>query len=725
MKNQEVSGGGQSDGDLWGNLGAGGYSALDEVLMGLPSFLVKNIAGKDTWNKLDQFRKDHKLASDIGGGAGFIGSMLIPAGGIAKLAGKGAGLLKLGKLASKLDKASDIAKLSTKGLKGMAALKTGAKAGIVQALEQAIPRAITGLEGVNPLSGYTGEDLGKSAIKGVQNIGTSALFGGGTGATFGRLFNKAAPHVQSKLDDIGEAADKMVLQQIGATTKGMNKFYGGSGKGFQAKKVLGGFDEMAKEAADIVRKNGLKYEANQQPFIDKIDDVWESISANYNKLGQPPTIQEVAATPRMADLLDTFAGEEEKVSKIAEQYINKVSKLPTAGQQRKFLGSVYEKVGSNLDPDSTMRGQVALAIKDAIKDKINATTDAAPELVKEANRLFPMEQMLTEAMAKNKTKMNAGIKGGSDTFGKLFGQSLAGAGTGFIASGGDPADQDYAKKKLVSSLIGGAGGLLGGGILNKLGTSAAGNVLEKVANTLGNKLPIAKVVSEAVPGLAGKLSGAIPDKLSDGSPEGQSGGGGTPEQEKTEVAQLEAAATEPEKAQAKAEFTDAYKNTILTQLQNTYDTYYAKNPEFSGMTFDDFSQRVKKMTDGFDPLKSSKLLFPDNPEAESAYLEKYKTMLYLKNLDAEKSLSKTPGFMGILPGEYADEENYQKVRDLMINIASGGKIENMDSASMQKMVDEDLQRVMKSKGVKKSALLDMLTNKYGLDFSDLGGLGLV
>jgi hypothetical protein len=99
-------------------------------------------------------------------------------------------------------------------------------------------------------------------------------------------------------------------------------------------------------------------------------------------------------------------------------------------------------------------------------------------------------------------------------------------------------------------------------------------------------------------------------------------------------------------------------------------------------------------------------------------------MLYLKNLDAEKALSKDNGILGF-GGGYEDEGNYQKIRDLMINIASGGKIENMDSASMQKMVDEDLGKAMKAKGMRKAALMEILGRKYGLDFADLAEMGLL
>src|SRR6478736_4093810 len=76
--------------DLWGNLGAGGYSALNEATLGLPELIVK-AANTDAYKKLKEFHAKHQLASDIGSGAGLVGSAFIPGGAILKgvgLAGK-------------------------------------------------------------------------------------------------------------------------------------------------------------------------------------------------------------------------------------------------------------------------------------------------------------------------------------------------------------------------------------------------------------------------------------------------------------------------------------------------------------------------------------------------------------------------------------------------------------------------------------------------------------
>ena len=70
---------GPQTGSIWqriaNNLGAEGYSALNQIGMGLPNFLVKNIAGSKSYQALQDFLQQYPLASRGGSIAGLAGSM--------------------------------------------------------------------------------------------------------------------------------------------------------------------------------------------------------------------------------------------------------------------------------------------------------------------------------------------------------------------------------------------------------------------------------------------------------------------------------------------------------------------------------------------------------------------------------------------------------------------------------------------------------------------------
>lgn len=176
--------------DIWEQIGTGGWTGVNELLFGLPEWLVKK-TNTEAYQDLQRLREENPLAANIGTGAGMLGGMLVPVGAAAKVAGKGlrgaAGLARgaravdtladTGRLSARLaraaqsaDRASDVLR-NTRGLRG--ALLRGAS--------QAVPYAA-----------FNSEDPG-------EFLRTAAL-GTGLGAGAERLLGRVGARIGSDID---------------------------------------------------------------------------------------------------------------------------------------------------------------------------------------------------------------------------------------------------------------------------------------------------------------------------------------------------------------------------------------------------------------------------------------------------------------------------------------------------------------------------------------------
>jgi hypothetical protein len=166
----------QRNPNFWEGLMTGGYAAGNELLFGLPDFLVNKIGGSQAAQNIRSMRERNQLANTIGTVGGIAGGMFIPGGAIAKGAGtalRGAGQAVRG------------AGALSRGLRGAGTVLTNAGRfasgtgggigraigrGAIQAAEQAIPRAL--IEGAD-----TG-DWGNAGLNAVAGVGLGAGIGG-------------------------------------------------------------------------------------------------------------------------------------------------------------------------------------------------------------------------------------------------------------------------------------------------------------------------------------------------------------------------------------------------------------------------------------------------------------------------------------------------------------------------------------------------------------------
>ena len=100
-----------NDPDIMGSIVAGGESALNDVLFGLPEYVAKKIDRKSVEDYVNKYKKAH----DIGSAVGTVGSMFIPVPGLGLVkagagAAKGAKAMKAAEAATDIAKAGDAAK---------------------------------------------------------------------------------------------------------------------------------------------------------------------------------------------------------------------------------------------------------------------------------------------------------------------------------------------------------------------------------------------------------------------------------------------------------------------------------------------------------------------------------------------------------------------------------------------------------------------------------------
>src|SRR6478609_4033363 len=259
--------------DLWGQIGTGAYAGLNEALGTIPDMLVK-LANEKTYNDIVESRKRNKGASDIGGAAGLIGSLVMPVGLGAKAVGLGAKALgatktaeKLGDLASYLNSSGKIA--GSTGLKqaGEQLLRSGA-----QAATQVVPRAI---------SEYTTQGEIDPLNYALQ-LGGGAVLGAGANAISGAV-SKA---LKSGTKEVSDTLEDAVLSGADITTRALKVALNETARNLNLNRYGNYFrnaDELKKKAADFVLKHNLQDKTTRENFIDEQGPLWQKITDSYNE----------------------------------------------------------------------------------------------------------------------------------------------------------------------------------------------------------------------------------------------------------------------------------------------------------------------------------------------------------------------------------------------------------------------------------------------------------
>jgi hypothetical protein len=709
--------------DFWGNLGAGSYSAANEGLLGLPDFLVKTFAGEtdpnSAYNQLKQLRAEHKLASDIGKGAGLVGSAFIPGGAVVKglgTAARGAGAVKTGN--ALLDAAKVLAG-GEKGAQGLKAVGQGALQGAGTAAEQGLVRVATGNEEIEDLPGSIA--LGGVAGGAIKGIASKLL---PEGALKGGTGEGGAEYAGNELREL---ANKAVLSSVGVDTRSLRRAIQQSGLKTALSKTNNA-EEYIGDVAQMVRDRGITGKRGFSALLKEAQDDFENVEAGFRKNAPAGWNQALAKT--LDDDSELLTEVTEMGVPAAEDYFTKaVKEIATTsnpGAIRNRLGKFARDRMVSQNVDDRAMARVATAIKSKVDDFIADNSGLPPEVLTAAKHKWKVLQPWIQQEAKDATSLNKIFTGGSPTFEKgeindiltkLSSQSLPGAaiGAGTSATSDLSQGQDINVGNLVMASLAGslapkafAGGA--NALLSRLGREGSKvltneGIMSKAVQ-LGAKGT--EIAAEKAAPLAGKVA-ASTVKAMDKEPESVQG-------ERKITADLEKTALPEDIESARQEMATEIKPQMMAHLQNIYTRYYYdRDPQA-------FLQTVLEKTNNFtNPEATAKLLYIGDPEAQRKYIRRYNDKIAVGQLelsqDGKPGKAITESGFGL---PFIAGDQFKALRRIMIDNAAEHDVNKVASAT--KDVDRDLKLVREN-----PALLDTLLTspKYGLNFQDLKDVGVV
>jgi len=590
--------------DFWSGLGAGSYSAANAALMGLPDFLVEKVAGSKTYDELQKYRAQNKMASDIGGVVGTVGSMFIPGGAIAKGVGLGAKAISGGKLGGSLLKAGEyMANPAGQGL-----IKNIAKAGAQSAEQSLVRNALD----VSKNEDGTEKDIGQR----LNNFGTETVLGGLLGGTAGTALSKLTGGFKSaeKLgttakkyfeDELADTATIQGLRSKGFETQDLTRYFGQS-------KIKRGKGSAQENEAEKLNKLANQYELNGTgPTEEAVTNAYKD---KWNFITDAATTVDPKAAKKILDKLDI----PESVTINKDSLMN--ARLDLSNKIAKYWNS------SNIT-DVEIVEKLRKA-KDLLDDQIIKLGNVPKELVAEAKAMKPLADLIDVKRARALKEASKGNEGlGSNTQIKTaIERGLTTGGLG-AAAGYATGDEE---NRLQNALTYGVGGALGGAALQKLLGSASGSISRGLSKEVADKLTPEAIEKLSTKGQeAVELLGKKPGILGDTRDVEQmitQGAARSP-------ALVDDATKEDVQAEAQAKvITDPkYQATIQANLEQIYNTQY------SDMDPNDFMAMVKEKTNNFDPLNSytARTLFGGDKAMGEQYLKDVQSLSGLKSYKKE------------------------------------------------------------------------------------------
>jgi len=674
----------------WEDLAAGGYSAANSALFGIPDVLVK-AASSDAYNKLKELRERNKAASlvgDIGGAFAPTGGLLAKGvGTTAKLGAKGLGAVKATKAASALAKVGQAADTTADIIKGTKVLKGTSGAAVRGALagaEQVIPRALTGET-----------DL--------KEAGLGVGLGAGVGAA-GYGVSKIAERIPETVVALNKWANKTILKRADITNKVMRSQLAYAGDDIP---------KYIKELADLSEARHLYREPELDKLVAEVKDNWRKMGEAFDASDFKIDAQKIIDTPDVAQAIKRDTGLIDKIDDI----VTKTEATDKFANKRAYLNELlYDQSGKvSLDEKKVAK---------ALLDQIEGTAENLTGLdIGDAKKAWKLMKPFEAADILDDMKVSAGgLAGGSDTAFKL---ALGGLGAGISGSTqikgvmDDPTNPEAWTKLLTIT----AGGSMAGLAKNKLGIALARAVrklpadkIEKIIQDVADG-KIAKVLSkipkEDLPvGAAKFFAGRFADSTSE-EPVAEKGevvtAEGTPQSEVVDAIKEEPAMNE------------AYKKALNEKMV----AYWAEN--FSEtMDYPAYVAAVKEATAGFDPKKTVNFFFADKKE-RAKFLTDLEVASKFKNVDIEETF-KEPGIVkGVLEPKEAAAKKLKK-NEFIDTIAKLVTPEgNLPSKTTRDTIQADISAILAldaNPEEKKELILAKLEDKYGLGLSTLRQLGL-
>jgi hypothetical protein len=728
----------KQDTNFWNNLGAGGYSALNELTLGLPDFLVKNIGGQGGSKALEDLRKYHKTASDIGGTAGTLGSFLIPGGALVKGVGLGAKAIGAAKAAEKIGKAADFLKGGE--LTGNLAQKIGKGAlrGAGQAAEQGIARGATNLDLTSPEAFQESLKQSTEALPGT--VGVGALAGGTLGPLINKmlgrtsLVNKVTGEAEKfgetgarhGLNQLQESIDKGTLQSVGIETRGLRR----AAQALGLNKVSTGGrygDEYVNELAKAVRDTGITGKKGWQALLEKNDKQWNDIdeafkASNPTEVWKPKLVDSFSKDPEIANFIQNEASDSKVAQDIFDETLGLVGKKASINDVRTKLSSIIRDNTRSSEPDRILKAKTAIMLKNKVDDFMAENSGKTPAEIEDAKKTYKLLQPFLAQESRNATALNKLFDVGPGTAEKIFGKdvtesALRGAGAGAILGGSQQlgSDQDVDLGQLVTSS---ALGALAGGVAKKAIPGIANKAFDSLGRGAGKILEKEKprqVIEKAINSLseASRAPAVLEEKKALG------------EKSEEDIPQLET----PNPEESIQEGKNTANNTAIplsprlkTILGNKLNYIY-ENEYADQFTPEEFMDKVRKKTDNFSNQESLATFLFDTDKERESYIRQLNAYKELKDVDLDKALKGRGGLdvplLGNIGGDEESGNAYDMLANAVLNLKNEGDLTKRTPAQ-----EKQLQNTVKLLR-KNPEMLPSFLQGTGLDFKQLKELGVI
>lgn len=680
----------------WGDVGAFGAGAVDELLFGIPEYAVKNLGGREM---ADKYIKEHEKAYRTGETAGTVGSIFLPL--------PGAALVKGGSLAAKglrgvraADKAADALKL----LKGAGEAKKA-----LGLAELAGRGALSGgLE--SAVRGVTSEKKPSDILKDIQ---TGAMFGGAGGAIGGTIAKKLKPTTEK----LAETTAQQYLKGRGISSKSLKKAFlesmpKGAGDQYKVQKAGDYLRDVADFTKTIPRGKGAieGLSAQSEEAWKVLDKAWKG---KYGQSSAADVVSGLISPEDIKKLIDDY-GEDAANEAIGIIQRNAGGKKGLIGIKKYFDGQfnaarMNPKYAENVDLSGAMQ-DLSSALKSRVDDIAMAAAEEAGQGVdlSKLRKTYKLSKPLQKADILE-TLSTPAAGGGSPTMEKSAILSALGGiaptvvpgsiGAGLGASVGAMGPEEGAEKLKKIALASLAGAALTKGVSSagSRGIGALDTLAAKLAAKVPEQIPEALVKAAAT---SGGMAGSVISRqaISEAQPE-------TREQAQAAEVGAEAGQKSPK-----------YQDLVLQKIK---DYAASKGVKENDPEFLQFVQQVYQMTDGLAPEKIGGILFQDEGERAA----------YGRALSVSRSLSEvmptaTAVKPGLLQGETEEariqrEAAADQLASIVGEVAKGRGSEAAAKKAITRILSggEDPER--------KQELISMVLEQYGVDLDMLKNLGVV
>ncbi len=560
----------------------------------------------------------------------------------------------------------------------------------------------------------------KSIGKAAKNLGASLLFGGAGGAITGAIASKL-PKAQKATR---EALNDLVLQAGGVRGRSLQQTLQGgiAGKaGFTPQRA----EQLKDEIASTIAKKGLFGKQSIAEFIDDGGAIWKKIDDAWDKSGLTVDSfrQKVMNDPEVMDLLtmpgidpDSGIAYADYAKKTLEDVFSRTSAKKGLPAIRAELMKNMKNAWSKQDTLHNIVGDINGSLRDAIDMQFVPVELKAeyPALLTLKKSLAWAESQVARNTGGSATAPRAGLK-------KMLEGAAGGAGMGALGASKEFDPKDPSTWGRSAAILGAS--TLGGAALNRLLAKAQTQGLGRAAGALRNVVP-----TEISPAIS-KIAAAAPQIGSKVAQGIGTAGGLTGTQEGTpveaSVTQAETVAGPEAVTQAREKVNTAYKDKVLSALQNDWVNTFAQYAQPLGIDYDGFVQLVSSVTEGFDdPKKTAKILFHDPAEREK-FLRDYDAALKWQTQDIEGALGyvQPTGVLGMGGHPVEQQAAYQNLIDYLGGTYNQGKGAN---ESERKRIEALIMNIAKSNKTpeEKKAMIQKMLADYGIDFNQLASLGL-